>query len=153
MSNGQPKLVKIASSMHKQMITSSQSFLPEVFRTKLLRFIAVLHMLFSIVERDEFRDLMLYLSPHLQHNNSLLKSGTLISTSLVTSFLACQLILISLLQSCNTFIYLSFNLQTLPNKYTFLGIVCHFINHQQKAYIVLLSIKPLHGSHTRVDIA
>jgi hypothetical protein len=60
-----------------------------VFKTKLLRFIIVLHMPFSIVKRDEFRDLMLYLSPYLRQDNTLLKSGTLISNGLVTAFLAC----------------------------------------------------------------
>lgn len=96
-SNGQPISEIIASSVYEQMVTGSQSFSPEEFRTKLLRFIAVLHMPFSIVERDEFRDLMLYSSPYLRHDDTLQKSGTSISAGLVTSFLACQLILISLL--------------------------------------------------------
>jgi len=81
-----------------------------VFRTKLLRFITVLHLPFSIIERNEFRDLMLYSSPYLRHDNTLLKSGISISTSLVASFLACQVILISMLQSSGTAIHLSFDL-------------------------------------------
>jgi hypothetical protein len=63
-----------------------------------------------IVERDEFRDLMLYSSPYLWHDDTLLTSMVLISTGLVASFLACQLILISMLQVCGTAIHLSFNL-------------------------------------------
>jgi hypothetical protein len=78
----------VASSVHMQIVTGSQSFLPEVFRIKLLCFIIVLHMLFSIIERDEFRDLILYSLSYLRHNNSLLKSSILISIGLVTSFLA-----------------------------------------------------------------
>lgn len=143
-SNGQPKIAFTTTSVHEQLITGSQSFLPELFRAKLLRFIAVLHMPFSIVERDEFRDLMLYSSPYLRHDDTLLKSGTSISTSLVTSFLACQVILISMLRSCGTAVHLSFDLWTSPNKYAFLGIVCHLIDRQWKARTVLLGVKPLY---------
>jgi hypothetical protein len=89
MINSQPRLVLVASSVHMQIVTGSQSFLPEVFRAKLLCFIVVLHILFSIIERNKFRDLILYLLFYLGHNNSVLKSSISISTGLVTSFLAC----------------------------------------------------------------
>ena len=154
--NGQPREDMMASntpSVYTQMVVGSQGFLPEVFRVKLLRFIAVLHLPFSIVEQDEFRDLMLYSSPYLRHDDSLLKSGTSISTSLVTSFLACQVILIALLQQCDTLVHLSFDLWTSPNKYAFLGVIGHFIDHQWKARTVLLGMKPLYSSHAGVDMA
>jgi hypothetical protein len=90
-SNGQPKPVFTTDSAHShwQLVTRSQLFSPEVFRGKLLRFIAVLHMPFSIIKREKFRDLMLYASPHPRHDNTLLKSGSSISLSLVTAFLTC----------------------------------------------------------------
>jgi len=56
---------------------------PEVFRQKLLRMIAVLHLPFSIVESNEFRDLMLYSSPALRNNDTLPKSGASIKTWLI----------------------------------------------------------------------
>jgi hypothetical protein len=37
--------------------------------------------------------------------------------------------LISMLQSCGTSVYLSFDLWTSPNKYAFLGVVCYFIDY------------------------
>jgi len=135
------------------MITGSHSFSAEVFRVKLTRFIAVLYLPFNIIERDKFRDLMLYSSPYLRHDNTLLRSGRLILEGLVASFLACQLILISMLQTCNTTVHLSFDLWTSPNKYAFLGIVCHFIDYQWKARIVLLGLRLLYGSHAGVNIA
>ena len=110
-------------------------------------------MPFSIVERPDFRDLMLYASPYLRQDDTLLKSGTSISHGLVTSFLACQLILVSMLQSCGTSILLSFDLWTSPNKYAFLGVVCHFIDLQWKARTVLLALQPLYGAHGGVDMA
>jgi hypothetical protein len=116
-------------SVYTQIVIGSQGFLPEVFRVKLLRLIAILHLLFSIIEQNKFRDLMLYSSPYLRHDDSLLKNGTSISTSLVTSFLACQAILIALLQKYDTLVHLSFDLWTSPNKYAFLGVIGHFVNH------------------------
>jgi hypothetical protein len=127
-SNGQPKEVA-ATSIHDKLVTGSAPFSAELFRSKLLRFIAVSHMPFSIVESSDFRDLMLYSSPHLRVDNTLLRSAASISTSLVATFLACQLILISMLQACSTSIHLSFDLWTSPNKYAFLGIVCYFIDY------------------------
>jgi hypothetical protein len=50
-------------------------------------------------------------------------------------------------------IHLSFDLWSSPNKYAFLGIVCHFIDRQWKARTVLLGMKPLYSSHAGVDIA
>jgi len=48
-----------------------------------LRAIAVLYLLFSIVENDEFRDLMLYAFLNLRGNNTLLKSGNTIKILLL----------------------------------------------------------------------
>lgn len=96
---------------------------------------------------------MLYSAPHLRYDDSLLKSGGIISSSLVALFLACQTLLISMLQSCGTEIHLSFDLWTSPNKYAFLGIVGHFIDCRWKARTVLLGMKPLYGSHAGVDMA
>ena len=79
-------------------VDSSQSCVsPEVFRQKLLRMIAVLHLPFSVVESDEFRDLMLYSSPALRGNDTLPKSGTTIKTWMLELFLLSQAILITLL--------------------------------------------------------
>jgi hypothetical protein len=51
-------------SIHAQLVRASEVlFEPSIFRTKLLGFIAVLHLPFSIVECDEFRDMMLYTHP------------------------------------------------------------------------------------------
>jgi hypothetical protein len=96
---------------------------------------------------------MLYSSPFLRHNDSLLRSHTSISTGLITSFLACQVASISMLQSCGTAIHLSFDLWTSPNKYAILGVVCHFIDHKWKARTVLLALRLLYGLHTGVDMA
>ena len=130
--NKQPRKDMTVSNtllVYTQIIISSQGFLPEVFRVKFFCFITILYLLFSIIEQDKFRDLILYSSPYLRHDDSLLKNSTTISTSLVTFFLACQAILIVLFQKYNTLVYLSFDLWTSPNKYVFLGVISYFINH------------------------
>jgi hypothetical protein len=58
-----------------------------------------------------------------------------------------------MLQSIDTAVHLSFDLWTSPNKYAFLGVVCHFIDRQWKARTVLLALRPLYGSHAGVDMA
>ncbi|KAH9203441.1 hypothetical protein DL95DRAFT_419044 [Leptodontidium sp. 2 PMI_412] len=95
------------NTVYDQLITGANRFVPGLFRAKLLRFIAVLHLPFSMVERDEFRDLILYSSPHLRCDDYLLKSGASISLSLVTLFVQRQILLISMLQACGTETHLS----------------------------------------------
>jgi hypothetical protein len=106
-----------------------------------------------MVEGDDFRDLILYTLLYFRHNNILLRSRTLISTSLVVVFIIYQAILISMLMSCGISVHLSFDLWTSPNKYAFLGIVCYFVDSWWKARIVLLGLKRLVASHAGVDIA
>jgi hypothetical protein len=65
-------------SIHSQLIASSTLFKASIFKSKLLKYIAVCHLSFSIIERDEFRDLMLYSSLNLRRNNTLLKSNSII---------------------------------------------------------------------------
>ena len=128
-------------------------FEPSIFRNKLLRFIAVLHLPFSIVERDEFRDMMLYASPHLRGNDTLCKSHTTIKSWLIALFLASQVILLKLLFECDAQIHISFDLWSSPNHYSMLGVVCHFIDRSWRARTVLLALKPLHGPHSGENMA
>lgn len=133
--------------------TRQNQFLPVIFRQKLLRFIAVCHIPFSIVENAAFRDLMLYSSPHLRGDDSLTKSGTVIKTWLLELFITSQAILIAFLLSCNTQIHVSFDLWTSPNNYSMVGIVCHFIDNQFKARTVLLGLKRVFGPHAGENMA
>jgi hypothetical protein len=72
--------------------------------------ITVLHLLFSIVKHDEFRDFILYYSPTLRGNNTLLKSSTSVKTWLLEYFLLSQLLLIQLLLESSAKVHISFDL-------------------------------------------
>ena len=115
--------------------------------------IAVLHLPFSIVESNEFRDLMLYSSPALRNNDTLPKSGVSIKTWLIELFILSQVILIALLYQSEAKIYISFDLWSSPNHYSMLGIVGHFIDCNFKARTVLLGLKRLLGSHSGANMA
>jgi hypothetical protein len=115
--------------------------------------IAVLHLPFSIVERDEFRDLMLYSSPALRNNNTLPKSGITVKTWLLELFLLSQVLLIALMYQSGAKVHLSFDLWSSPNHYSMLGIIGHFIDHNFKARIILLGLKRLIGSHSGENMA
>ena len=147
--------ITVPESVRSQLIDRSQSrqILPETIRQKLLRMIAVLHLPFSIVERDEFRDFCLYISPVLRGNNWLPKSGNSIKTWLVEFFLASQLVLIQLLLEVGSKIHVSFDLWSSPNHYSMLGIVYYFIDRNFKACIVILGLKRLIGPHSGENMA
>jgi hypothetical protein len=115
--------------VYTQIVIGSQGFLLEVFRVKFFCFITILYLLFSIIKQDEFRDLMLYSSPYLRHDDSLLKNSISILTSLVISFLVCQAILIVLFQKYNILIYLFLDFWISSNKYAFLGVIGYFVNY------------------------
>jgi hypothetical protein len=115
--------------------------------------IAVLHLPFSIVESDEFRDLMLYSSPALRGNDTLPKSGTTVKIWLLELFLLSQVILIALLYQSGAKVHISFDLWSSPNHYSILGIIGHFIDCNFKAHIVLLGLKHLVGSHSGENMA
>jgi hypothetical protein len=51
-----------------------------------------------IVEHDEFRDLLLYCSPHLRRNDALPKSGTSIKNWMVELFILHQAFMVVLLE-------------------------------------------------------
>jgi hypothetical protein len=135
------------------LVDRARVFLPEVFHQKLLCLIAVLHLLFSIVEQDEFRDLLLYSSPQLRYNDILPKSSTTIKMWLLELFLLSQALLIKLLLTSGTKIHISFDLWSSPNHFSILGIVGHFIDIEFKACTVLLGMKRLLGPYSRENIA
>jgi hypothetical protein len=122
-----------------------------VFRWKLLRCIAVLHLPFSIVEHDKFRDLLLYCSPHLRRNDALPKSGTSIINWMVELFILHQAFMVALLEGSRA-MPISFDLWTSPNHYCMLGVVCHFIDKWWVNRTVLLALKPLKAAHCGVNI-
>lgn len=139
-------------SVYSQIIHNKSQFSVEVFRWKLLRCIAVLHLPFAIVEHNEFRDLLLYSSPHLRNNDALPKSGTTIKLWMVELFLLQQAFIIALMQDSRAMIHISFDLWTSPNHYCMLGVVAHFIDKWWINRTVLLSLRPLKGTHSGLNI-
>jgi hypothetical protein len=63
--NYSKKVLITTSLVHEQLVTGSVSFLAKIFKEKLTCFITILYQLFSIIEQDKFRDLMLYSLPFL----------------------------------------------------------------------------------------
>jgi hypothetical protein len=133
--------------------SNSRAFHPETFQLKLLRFIATCHMLFSIVQQPEFRDMILYASPSLRGNDSLPKSASIIQLYLLTLFIASRVILISLLSVSNCMVHLSFDLWSSPNHYSVLGLVCHFIDLDFKARTIIIGMKRLYSPHTGANMS
>jgi hypothetical protein len=128
-------------------------FDPKTFREKLLRFIAVCHIPFAIVEQAAFRDLLLYASPPLRGNDTLPKSGNSIRTWLLELYIVCQVLLIKLLLESNCQVHISFDLWTSPNNFSMLGLCCHFIDRSWQARTVILGMKRLIGPHSGDNMA
>lgn len=136
------------SSVASQLIHQRASFSAETFRSKLLRFIAVLHLPFSIVEHSEFRDLMLYAAPRLRGNDALPRSGTTIKLWMLELFVLQQAFLVAFMLDSGSQVHLSFDLWTSPNHYCMLGVVAHFIDQFWINRTVLLALIPLRGAHS-----
>jgi len=123
------------------------------FRLKLLRAIAVLHLPFSIIKNNKFRDLILYAFLNLRGNDTLLKSGNTIKILLLQMFIIFRVVLVALLLNLHAKVYISFDLWTSPNGYFMLGIVYYFIDQVFKACTILLSLKALHGLYSGENMA
>ena len=144
---------KEENSIYNQIVASNTCFNPHTFRLKLLRAITILYLPFFIVKNNKFKDLILYASPNLRGNNTLLKSNNTIKVLLLQMFIAFRVILVALLLNSHTKVHISFNLQTSPNRYSMLGIIYYFINQEFKAYTISLSLKALYSPYSRENIA
>jgi len=101
---------KEENSIYNQIVASNTCFNPHTFRLKLLRAITILYLPFFIVKNNKFKDLILYASPNLRGNNTLLKSNNTIKVLLLQMFIAFRVILVALLLNSHTKVHISFNL-------------------------------------------
>ena len=133
-----------------------RAFTFEAFRRRMTLSIAVNHLPFYIVAEPTCQELFYYTNPrlHLKNNlNHYLKSGNSIKAEMIEMFLLSQIIVIHLLKSSNCLIHISFDFWTSPNKYSMLGVGCHFIDVDFKARTILLGLKRLFGPHSGENIA
>ena len=149
------KATKAIVSIAEQLKSTPKApdFDPKIFRSKLVRFISVSHQPFALVESDEFRDLLLYASPHLRGNDILHKSGTSIRSGIEGLYSSSQAQIIEQLKLSSCQVHLSFDLWTSPNTFSLLGVCCHFMDPKWRIRTVILGIKRLVGSHHGVNIA
>jgi len=133
-------------------------FTPEAFRNRLLLWICVQHIPFSVVENAEFRDLLTYSQPTLHSdfrgdNDTFPHSHTTIGVWILELFALCRIVLISYIQQSKSSMHISFDLWSSPQKYSFLGVIGHFIDHNWKNVTILLGLKRLYGPHTGANMA
>jgi hypothetical protein len=141
-------------SVYAQQLEASlaQSFVADQFRELLLRWISTAHLPFATVENEQFQAMMDYASPALRCNDVLPASGVTVRSLTMKLFLLYQATIITLLSTCATLIHISFDLWTSPNKYSMLGIVCHYTDKSFKAKTVLLGMKRLFGPHSGANM-
>src|SRR6202012_818068 len=118
----------------------------EKFRQLLLRWIIQCQILYSAVERTEFRDLLLYLQPSLERY--LIRSHQTIGNWVGDEYRRAQAVVKEALQNSRSRIHLSFDIWTSPSALPILGICAHFLSVDLQLRHPLLGLKVLDGSHT-----
>lgn len=121
------------------------------FRLLFLRLFIRCQVPFSIVERDEFREPILYIQPTIECY--LVDSHCTISRWVAEEFKQGQMALIKLMAQAKSRVHLSFDIWTAPTGAPILDICAHFLDEDLQFRYPLLALRFLAGHHTGVAMA
>lgn len=122
-----------------------------LFQELLIRWIVIMHITFSQVENESFRDLLLCLCKALE--TYLPRSGTTIKNWLLKEFKRKKAILRKELQNSKSLIHLSFDGWTSPNNMGLIGVVAHYMASNGEVKATLLGLRRLRGAHSGENMA
>ncbi len=123
----------------------------EQLKQRLIEWIVVMHISFSQVENEWFRQFLEILSPRL--SSWIPKSGNTVRNWIVTEFKRRQKDIKAQLKTSKSSIHLSFDMWTSPNHLSIVGIHGHFMSSQNKVDSLLLGLRRLRGPHSGENIA
>ena len=107
-----------------------------------------MHISFSQVESEYFRQMMVYLDVVLDSSSFLPKSGNTIRDWVLKDFGKCKEQVLKQLNESERQIHLSFDLWTSPNSLALLGVVAHWMNKDKHLQTTLLGLRRLKGAHS-----
>jgi hypothetical protein len=122
-----------------------------VFRSMILRLFTTRQLPLSLIEDEAFRALLVYLEPRLEKS---IPSRRSLGRYIAKAYDASQSKVEQSLLGAITKINVAFDIWTSPGRrFSLLGVVGHYLDHQQRPCNVLLGLPRLRGSHTAVNIA
>ena len=134
-STEEPNLSLISSYLNKVDV--------EQFRILLIRWLMQCQIPFSTVQRKQFMDLLLCLSPSLKPY--LISSLITIGSQVKDEYLKAYLLMKSILANSHLRIYLSFNIQTSPSTSALISIYIYFLGKGLYLYHPLIAIREIFG--------
>ena len=143
----------ISSSAKRNIVNHLiQSFQPEAFKTKLIRWIVHDNVAFDQVESPYFREMM------LKANGSLEQAGCLPTHNTIREWImkdwrGYKGVITEILRNSNGLVNFSFDLWSSRNSLSLCGIVAHFIGDTGNLLTFLLSLPELVGTHKGANIA
>jgi hypothetical protein len=123
----------------------------ERLKQKLIEWIVVMHIAFSQVENEWFRDFLGVFNKKLV--DWIPKSGDTVRKWIVADFDARKNDIRQQLCKSKSSIHLSFDLWTSPNLLAIVGVVAHYINERYEVETLLLGLRRLRGRHSGENIA
>lgn len=121
------------------------------FRYHLLRWIVNKQVPFDEVEDEDFRKMLLSLSPTV--DRYLVQSSQTIRNWAEAEYLTARLQVKQVLSQAKSRIHISFDLWTSPNGYSICGICAHFVSQNLRNTAALLGMKRMKGQHSGENIA
>ena len=122
----------------------------ERFRILLLRLFIYCQLPYSLIERQEFRDLLLYIQPSI---DKYLITRNTIGNWIQDEFTKGQKVIQEIISQARSRIHISFDMWTSPPGTPILGICGHFLDHNLRLIHPLLALRYLRGHHTGAAMA
>jgi len=121
------------------------------FKDLLVRWTSTMHISFSQLEYESFRNLLLYLNPEI--SSHLPSSGNTIRNWILEEFKRRQDQIKKELSLSKSLVHFSFDMWTSPNFLAMLGITAHHVSHTGEAKDCLIGLKRVIGSHSGENMA
>ena len=137
-------VVEQRSSTHLHALVVSINV--DRFRMLFLRLFINCQLPYSLVERPEFQELILYIQPSI--GGYLVKSHNTVTTWVNDEFNLGKNSLKRTIAQAASNIHLSFDMWTSPSSMPILGVCAHFLTPQLELVHPLLALREVEGSHT-----
>jgi hypothetical protein len=132
-----------------QLVTNTKPAVHR-FRHHLLHWVVNKQLPFTTVEDDDFRQMLLALSPSIE---SYMVGKSTIRNWVVEEYERARLQVKEVLAEAKSKIHISFDLWTSPNAYAICAICAHFVGPDYANHSVLLGMKRMLGTHHGEDIS
>ena len=123
----------------------------KTLKQRLIQWIVVMHISFSQVENDWFRDFLAVFNTKLAA--LIPKSGNTVRVWIMQDFQRRRSDIEKQLKESRSLIHLSYDLWTSPNHLALVAVIGHYVSSEYKVETTLLGLRRLKGPHSGENIA